>query len=158
MIHDLESLLKTAAQEVFSTMLNAKVTFELPPPPITSATYVACTIGFTGQFNAVIYLYTSLPFARKITCGLLGLSDDQIEDQSMVNDAMGELTNMHAGHLKSRLCDAGTPCFITIPSIVVGRDFHIVPVSGSQRVTVYVGSGNKDWVLLQLLVKSDSAT
>ena len=41
----------------------------------------------------------------------------------VVNDAIGELTNMVVGGFKNALCDAGYPCRLTIPSISAGRNF-----------------------------------
>jgi len=38
---------------------------------------------------------------------------------------IGELSNMIGGDLKSRLCDAGLPCQLSIPSITSGSDFKI---------------------------------
>lgn len=155
MIKDLEDMLKSAASEVFATMLNMKVTFETPNvQTLDSETHVAGAVGFTGKFNAVIYLYSNVMFARKMTGNLLGLSEDMIEGNEMINDAVGELTNMHAGHLKSRLSDRGYPCVITIPAVVCGRDFRIEPVSGAVRHAVCVRA-NTDWVLLEVLVKPE---
>jgi chemotaxis protein CheX len=49
----------------------------------------------------------------------------------MVNDAIGELSNMVAGYVKSRLCDAGLPCVLTIPSVVRGQGLR---VEGSSHI------------------------
>ena len=38
---------------------------------------------------------------------------------------IGELSNMIGGDLKSRLCDAGFECELSIPSITSGKDFNI---------------------------------
>ena len=153
MNNDLEQMIKSAANEVFGTMLNMRVTFDSPDVKIEKEPFIAGAIGFTGKFNAIIYLHTNMVFARIMTCGLLGLADHQIEGQDMVNDVLGELTNMHAGHMKSRLCDRGMSCVMTIPSVVSGRDFQIQPVSGAQRHAVAVRSGSQGLVLLELLVK-----
>ncbi len=156
MIKDMEEMLKSAANEVFATMLNMSVTFEPPDQQLQdSQTHVAGAVGFTGKFNGVIYLYSNLDFARKMTCSMLGLTDDQIEGNEMINDVVGELTNMHAGHLKSRLSDRGHSCVITIPAVVCGRDFRIEPVSGAERYAVCVRANNTNFVLLEMLVKPE---
>ena len=64
---------------------------------------------------------------------MLGLSDAEIEGEEMVNDAMGEITNMVTGHLKSTLSDRGLPCVLTIPSIVRGSHFTLEAVSSTHR-------------------------
>ena len=104
----------------------------------------------------MIYLHTNMAFARAMTCSLLGLVDHQIEGQDMVSDVLGELTNMHAGHMKSRFCDGGMPCIMTIPTVVCGQDFHIQRVSGTQRHAIAVRAANQGLVLLELFVKPNS--
>ena len=153
MNNDLEQMLKSAANEVFGTMLNLQVTFDSPDVKIEQEPFIAGAIGFTGKFNAMIYLHTNMAFARAMTCSLLGLTDHQIEGQDMVSDVLGEFTNMHAGHMKSRLCDRGMPCVMTIPTVVSGRDFKIQPVSGAQRHAIAVRSSSQGLVLLELFVK-----
>jgi len=49
----------------------------------------------------------------------------------MVTDAIGELSNMVAGYVKSRLCNGGLPCVLTIPSVVRGQQLS---VEGSAQV------------------------
>lgn len=43
----------------------------------------------------------------------------------MVTDAIGELSNMVAGYVKSRLCTNGSSCTLTIPSVVRGQQLHV---------------------------------
>jgi len=51
----------------------------------------------------------------------------------VINDAIGEMTNMTVGSFKNGLCDAGFPCKLTIPSILRGSNFCIEPISSAQR-------------------------
>ena len=153
MIEELEKMLKSAATEVFRTMLNFQLDFEaMQSPSLDGHPHVARAVGFTGNFNGVVYLYCTGTFARQITGTLLGLSVDHTGGDEMVNDAMGELTNMLAGHIKSRLCDRGRPCSITIPTVVRGRDFRIEPVNGAEKRAIWVVC-SKNRVLLEILMK-----
>jgi CheY-specific phosphatase CheX len=43
----------------------------------------------------------------------------------MVTDAMGELSNMVVGFVKSRLCNSGLSCVLTIPSVVRGQQLSV---------------------------------
>ena len=133
MTHNLEEMLKSAAEAVFPTMLSLKVTFMPSEDALPGESFVAGTIGFTGSFSAVLYLSTTSGFARKMTCNMLGLPDTMIDSNAMVNDALGELTNMHAGHIKTRLCDKGSPCCMTIPTVIRGSEFKIRPITGFQK-------------------------
>jgi chemotaxis protein CheX len=150
---DLEEMLKSAATSVFNTMLNLQVVFDkLENNFFNGDAHVAGAVGFTGNFNGVVYLYSSTQFARKMTCTLLGLAPHEIEGEEMVNDAMGELSNMVAGHIKSRLCDRGKSCVMTIPTVVRGHDFSIEPVHGAERRSVFfMCEGGR--VLIEVLIK-----
>ena len=153
MLNDIETMLQLAAREVFSTMLNIDINFGALDTNMGSTPFVAGTIGFTGKFNAVIYLYTNLRFARRMTSLLLGLPESAIDGHELINDAIGELTNMHAGHLKSRFSDKGLSCSITIPTVVHGNDFSIVPVSGASKKAICVCAKEQETVLLELIIK-----
>ena len=56
---------------------------------------------------------------------MLGMELDEVDSDEEVHDVIGELSNMIGGDLKSRLCDAGFTCELSIPSITAGKDFSI---------------------------------
>lgn len=152
-MNDLEEILESASTSVFTTMLNFTVEFQKPDEhAFAGQPLVAGTVGITGEFNGMVYLYSTTAFARKMTCSLLGMTDAEIEGNEMVNDAMGELTNMVAGHIKSKLETAGVRCCMTIPTVVRGCDFRVEPISGVVRKTVYFQS-NGGRVLVEMLLK-----
>ena len=70
----------------------------------------------------------------------------------MVNDAVGELTNMLAGMIKSRLCDKGVTCVISIPAVVRGQSFRIDSVSSTEKHTVFFKYG-KYIAMAEIMVK-----
>lgn len=153
---DLEKILEDATTSVFSTMLN----FQIEPGKLQGSffngeTHIAGAVGFTGGYNGIIYLYCGASFARRVTCCLLGMRDDEIEDDDMVNDAMGELTNMIAGSVKSKLDNNGDQCTMTIPSVVRGADFRIEPVTGVRRRSLFFKC-NDGVVMTEALIKSIS--
>lgn len=100
---------------------------------------VVGTVGFLGDMNGMLYLYIDLPLAHLATCHLLGMTEQELDASSeeVVNDAIGELTNMTVGSFKNGLCDAGYPCKLTIPSILRGTNFSIEPVSSTCRQIYY---------------------
>lgn len=137
-----------AVSDVFKTMLGREVSLIAGTdvaesqtwPPHGSATeaskpHVVGTVGFLGEANGLIYLYLSLDFARVATCHLLGMSEAELEEagDEVINDAIGEITNMTVGSFKNGLCDAGYPCKLTIPSILRGSNFCIEPISSATR-------------------------
>ncbi len=131
MIEDMATLVTSAVTKVFSTMLsysvNSSPSASLPNAGSGSGSsmHVAGGVGFGGDVTGVVYVVVAAGFAREITCRLLGIGDSEIESESMVNDAIGELANMVVGQIKSQLCDRGMPCVLTIPSIVRGSNFSL---------------------------------
>ncbi len=141
-----------AVSDVFKTMLarDAKLAPATsapkgePWPPMRSSSegarpHVVGTVGFIGDVNGLIYVYLDLAFARLATCHLLGMTEAELEEagDEVINDAIGELTNMTVGGFKNSLCDAGYPCKLTIPSILRGSNFCIEPISSATRHTYY---------------------
>ncbi len=155
MIDDLDDMVQSAVTEVFSTMLNTKIQVEPPGAAIANGEpHVAGSVGFSGgSVCGVVYLYCSAVFARRITCNLLGLQDNEIEGDEMVNDAVGEMANMVVGQLKSRLCDRGITCVLTVPSIVRGTNFTIEAVSSTSRRLLAFRSQDNQQLVVEALVK-----
>ena len=160
-----------AISDVFKTMLGRKadlVTTVTPSadstwPPVPSdggdsTPQVVGTVGFLGDANGLIYLYLPLPFAVLVTCHLLGMTEAEIEEagDEVINDAIGELTNMTVGSFKNGLCDAGFPCKLTIPSILRGSNFSVEPISSAQRYIYHYDCGGHT-IVTDILLKTDNA-
>jgi chemotaxis protein CheX len=155
-----------AVSDVFKTMLGRVPAFvgstQQPTgsaAPVTPNSdrqlYVVGTVGFIGEVNGLIYLYLEEPFARLCTCQLLGMTDAELQaaGDEVINDAIGELTNMTVGGFKNGLCDAGYPCKLTIPSILRGSNFSIEPISSATRHTYnFDSAGHK--VVADILLKA----
>ena len=134
MIDDLDELLKAAVCEVFATMLALPVQKDDHYQPLDSSqSTIAGAVGFIGEPTGVIYIYAPMALAKVMTTKLTGTEWGEVEEDEMINDSMGELSNMIVGHLKSRLSDRGNSCVLTIPSIVRGTNFCIEPVSTTVR-------------------------
>ena len=134
MIDQLDELVTQAVARAFDTMLNVQVLQDPNPSENGNGEpHVAGSVGFIGRLTGVVYIYTGANFARRITSQLLGIPESDIDSEEMVNDAIGELTNMVVGQIKSQLSDRGMPCVLTIPSIVRGSNFVVESVSSTTR-------------------------
>jgi chemotaxis protein CheX len=120
---------------VFQQMLGMTVTPDEPLPlDKDPAGQLVGSVGFTGKANGVIHIYTNVRLAQVITSHLLGITEAEVESD-MINDAMGELSNMVVGNVKSKLCDLGWTCVLTVPSIVRGHELTIGSVAETtQRI------------------------
>lgn len=157
MIADLEELVAGAVTELFSTMLGMKM---LPTPLISGGgngeAHIAGAVGFVGRLSGVVYVFTTVPFARRITALFLGLPEAEVQEDDMINDAMGEMTNMLVGHMKSRISDRGMPCVLTIPSVVRGSHFSVEPTTSSEGHMFSFAAGT-DRIFIQFLMKPGDA-
>jgi chemotaxis protein CheX len=125
-IEQVDQLTQEAVKEVFQSMLSMEVNPE-PPSPLAPDPdgQIIGSVGFIGEATGIIYLYASMGFARVITCRMLGIGEAELDSGEMVTDAIGELSNMVVGYVKSRLCNGGLPCILTIPSVVRGQELSI---------------------------------
>ena len=151
---DLNNVLESAAKTVFTTMLETPLEVDRSNETFFEGDYhIAGAVGLTGAYNGIIYLYSTALFARKMTCRLLGMTDEEIEGDEMVNDAFGELTNMVGGVIKSNLEELNQACMMTVPSVVRGSNFSIEAVTGVERRSVYcICDGGR--VLVEALIKT----
>ncbi|MCI0539745.1 MAG: chemotaxis protein CheX, partial [Verrucomicrobiales bacterium] len=121
LIDEVCGLLNSGISEVFTTMFGLEVKAAVPRDfDAPSETLVAGSVGFIGDVSGIVYIHVTAAFARTLASRMLGLAEAEMDGEEMVNDVIGELTNMIVGSVKSRLCDSGSPCVLTIPSIVRG--------------------------------------
>jgi CheY-specific phosphatase CheX len=156
-IEQIDQLTREAVKEVFQSMLSMEMSPE-PPSPLTPdpAGQIIGSVGFIGETTGIIYLYAGIGFARVITSRMLGISEPEVDAGEMVTDAIGELSNMVVGYVKSRLCNSGLPCVLTIPSVVRGQQLSVE--GSSQTTRRMIGFRNcTHHLLAEVLLKDSTA-
>lgn len=153
-----------AVQDVVKTMLNLQASFHseisadhaAEHPIEISGPHVVGTVGFIGDINGLIYLYLGADFATVASSHLLGMSKAELDaaGDEVINDAIGEVTNMTVGAFKNQLCDRGFACKLTIPSILRGSNFSIEPISSATR-RVYRFDIGQHRIIADLLMKNE---
>ncbi len=131
---EVRDLLNGSATDVFATMFSLAAQ-PVPPKDLRAENepIVAGSVGFIGDVNGVVYIIVQASFARTLACGMLGLSEADLDGDEMVNDVMGELSNMVVSAVKSQLCDRGLSCVLTIPSVVRGQCLSVEPAKAVDR-------------------------
>lgn len=167
-----ESLIDDSVKNFFETMLDMEMVLEkaktvnfdtkvAAPAAVgeSNETLVVGNIGFVGRICGLAYIFLKNSFAQEVASRLLGIGSDIIEDEDgdeVVNDVVGELSNMVVGSFKNKLCDLGYSCKLTIPSILRGTQFTVEPVSQAQRSVFFFKCGENSLVLDILMKQADT--
>ena len=151
-------MLQSSISEVFTTM------FKMVVQPSALADFrrnneelVAGSVGFVGDVNGMVYLYVKAPLARILASRMLGIAEAEIEGDDVVNDVIGEMSNMVVGAVKSRLCDTGAVCKLTIPSIVRGINLSAAPTGASDCRLMSCACENET-LLVEILMTPSAQT
>jgi len=152
---DLKGFVTKAAQGVFKTMLSMPLELEDPPniASVTTGKHIVGTVGFAGAVMGNISIFVSRQFAREMTAAMLGMTVDEIGSDEEVHDVIGEVCNMVGGDLKSRLCDAGFSCSLSIPSVTFGENFK-TESKGWNRHECYGVRNGLHSALMEVYVKA----
>ena len=125
-----------AATDVFDTMVFRRLIardtvwgFEARP-----VAQIVGTIGFAGSSSGLVAFHGTLAAAAEITEAMLGTPVDGASEAA--TDAIGEITNMIAGAFRTRMASSGDAWAITVPTVTVGSDFHIKPITTGDRAVV----------------------
>lgn len=121
----MREVLHDSACEVFATMFHTVVQLvPRPQRPWSDELLVAGSVDFVGEVNGLVSVQVTAVFATNLARRMLDQAGTEEVGVDLVNDVIGELSNMLAGAVKSRLCDAGAACVLTVPSIVRGQNLQ----------------------------------
>lgn len=148
---EIEVMAKKAVEDVFATMLSTEVTPKrsititpdqtnnIPAPSLeTEETVVSGCVGFIGDIKGLVYIILKNSFGITLTSKMLGLEESEVMEEGnvLINDALGELSNMIVGTFKNQMSDKGIHCNLTVPSILRGKKLGI-DNPGSQPLNRY---------------------
>lgn len=157
---DLGHCIVKSTVEVFRTMLNLKVQageIAVERVQMRQAEVIG-SIGVAGFLSGSISLFLSQQLARQAAAAMLMLDAAAVSDEELV-DAIGELTNMIGGNIKTALFER-TPLFdISIPSVYVGGDLRRRTVSDDLCFLVpFTVGGQQFSVEFLMITKEDGGT
>jgi CheY-specific phosphatase CheX len=152
---DLKTFITNAVYGVFDTMLSMSIKISDRDFPLNSeGRRIVGSVGFAGKVMGNVSVHVYEDFARLITAAMLGMEIDEIEGEEEVYDAIGELSNMIGGDLKSRFCDSDLACDLSIPSITSGSDFT-TETKGWTRHESFVFQHEENLALVEVFLKTD---
>ena len=122
---DFKTFLAKAADDIFDTMLSMKIEpSDEVSAKVNENNRIVGSVGFAGEVMGCMNIHVGYNFARIIAGAMLGEEATDVEEEEVL-DVVGELSNMIGGDVKSRLCDAGMNCSLSIPTTTAGTDFTI---------------------------------
>ncbi len=133
----LVEMIRTATHAVFSTMLGIELTDgeatvgQSAPEPIDG---VVAIIGLAGRWVGTGTFSASAEGARKMASQMLMQEYAAVDEE--VLDAVGEITNMIVGNVKTSLEDEYGAMGLSIPTVIFGRNFTTRSVGKNEWVVV----------------------
>jgi len=130
--------IRASAEEVFSTMLGANLSFteaycdKGPSHPLDG---VICLIGMAGEWTGTGTISCSAEFACGIASRMLMAEYAQVDAE--VLDAVAEVANMILGNVKTGLEKSLGPMGMSIPTAIFGKNF-LAKSFGDETWTVAV--------------------
>lgn len=126
-----------SVEGVFKTMAGSDISL-IPAnrsPGSEHPAQIIGSVGFVGEASGLVYLSLGDAFAQHLTGLILGMSPAEVEmnGAEVVNDVIGEVTNMTVGGFKNALCDFGHPCKLTLPTIVRGQNLAVAAIKSADR-------------------------
>ncbi|MBM9537444.1 chemotaxis protein CheX [Desulfobulbus alkaliphilus] len=137
---ELEQFLIDATMEVFNSMVFIEVVPETSGKTEVLAvdTNLISCIGLAGDLKGVVAIHCPAAVALEITGAMLGMDIEELGEDC--KDAIGEITNMVAGGLKTALAPFGSNVELAIPVTVIGSSFRISGLASATRVFVPFGT------------------
>ncbi len=123
---DISTKVPDSVINVFNTMLSMDV--HVSHTVGQSALEGMRTVGavsFAGDAMGLINIHVTSQFSRQMAAVMLDMDINEVDDESDVNDVIGELSNIVGGNLKSIFSDVGLRCELSTPSITRGSGFKI---------------------------------
>ena len=150
---DLKDFIVQAMSEVFSTMLSMEIEcVGDEQAEKLNGNRIVGSVSFAGKASGNISIHVSKEFAQKMTAEMLGMDDDEVEDDEEIHDVIGETSNMVGGNLKSRLCDVGLSCELSIPTITSGIGFKIDSMNWMRHEKI-IFQNHEHIVLVEVFMK-----
>lgn len=128
-----------AVKNIFTTMIWMDDITEdsVLDEPFTRFSYsISGIVGLGGAYSGMVGVHIPNDFAKEATAAMLGMEADEIENESDIHDAIGEIANMLAGEMKMLLSSQGKDIRLSTPTIIGGEEYSIEVISNSGAIVV----------------------
>ena len=152
----IEETLLDSAKEVFETMIFLSVEQTVEQESIAENVSLLCSITFNGNIEGCLTINCSSDCARTIAMNMLGMTEDEEISDAEIQDAIGEVTNMVMGSIKSRIQDTVGDFQVSIPTLVSGKNMvSYLGETPSQKSTAMISIEGDYTAELSLLYREN---
>ena len=149
---DLKDFVIKSMNEVFEMMLSMKIKcLDDDQADTLNGNRIVGSVSFAGKASGNINIHVSEEFAKEMTAEMLGVEVSEVESEE-IHDVVGETSNMVGGNLKSRLCDVGLACELSIPTITSGQAFKIDSMNWMRHEKIFF-ENHPHTVLVEVFMK-----
>lgn len=147
--------LRACTRDVFGTMVGISLAEGTPldGDALRPHSNVVGQIGFGGSRSGLVVFYATFDGAASITRALLAMDATDVPSRAEIADAIGEITNMVAGSFRTRMASAGDTWAISIPTVTMGSDFYMTPLSDGRRTMLPFRMADHE-IFVELVVTS----
>ena len=144
------------AKEVFETMIFMDLEKPCEPEQQIEGDSLLGSITFRNTIEGCLAIRCSVPCVRTIAANMLGIdtSDEITEDE--VCDALGEVTNMVMGSIKSRIVTDAGDVQVSIPIVVRGQNLANRLGERASKVMVKVNTEDEDVIEFSFLYRQST--
>lgn len=122
----------------------APATVRVEEPRLTGFVHIQ------GDWEGTVTVDCSLTLATTAAAAMFGMEPEELA-KAEIDDALGEITNMTGGGIKSMLPGS---CKLSLPTVIEGTGFTInVPGTALVRDLTYAAAGS--WMAVRVLERKD---
>ena len=139
--------MEDSTAEVFEMMVGVPITL-MADAGSTPEGDISGMIGLAGSLCGVLSIRCTQVAAGKIAYRMLGGSDDSA---SSMRDALGEICNMVAGNLKTKIPGLADSCMLSVPTVVSGENYELYTMVDGERFQIAMNfEEHPIWITLSL--------
>jgi len=151
----LKDVLLAGAKEVFETMIFIDIAECCEPDRKPEGEKLLGSITFKNSIKGCLVICCSIPCAKGIAINMLGMEPTAEISKEEICDALGEVTNMIMGSIKSRIHDSIGDIQVSIPTVVSGRELESSLGEDANKITLRLNIEDRDIMELSLLYKQN---
>jgi len=105
-----------------------------------------------GDWEGTVTVDCPMPLATQAAAAMFAMEVDELSKDE-IDDALGEITNMTGGGIKSMM---EGQCKLSLPTVIQGKGFT-VRVRGTEPVFELFYSASDSWIVVRVLARVDAA-